>query len=122
MKSIEEIRNNTDMPAIIVNDQGVITHVNKRFEIVFGWTAAEIVGEPVSIIIPRNLRSAHHLGFSRFLTTEKPTLLNRPVRLRTVRKDGQEFEAEHFIVAEDGQGQWVFGALIRPLNGGPEPR
>jgi hypothetical protein len=58
----------------------------------------------------------HHLGFSRFLSTQKSTILNHPLQLKGVTKAGQEIEAEHFIVAEQHQGQWVFAATLHPLN------
>ena len=116
MSTIEEIRRETNVPSVIADHQGVITQVNKRFEAAFGWQAQEIVGKTLSTLIPSNLHDAHHLGFSRFLTTGKPTLLNQPLKLKAVTKDGHEFDAEHIITAEQHQGQWVFGATIRPLN------
>ena len=117
MRTIEEIQRETGVPGVIADHQGIITHVNERFEAVFGWQAREIIGKPLATIIPSNLHDAHHLGFSRFLTTGKPTLLNQPLKLRAITKAGREFDAEHVITAEQRQGQWVFGATIRPLDG-----
>jgi PAS domain S-box-containing protein/excisionase family DNA binding protein len=114
--SIDEIVDQ-DEPAVVIADQrGFITRVNAAFERIFGWSAGEIIGRPLSTIIPPNLRDSHHLGFSRFLTTGKPTLLNRPLTLTAVRKDGKQFESEHVIVAERRDGEWTFGATIRPGN------
>lgn len=112
--TLEDLRRETGVPVVIADDQGLITHVNERFEALFGWTKAEMVGKPLTVIIPQNLHDSHHLGFSRFLTTGKPTLLNQALQLKAVTKAGQEFDAEHFIVAEQRQGRWVFGATIRP--------
>lgn len=115
MRTIEEIRRETDVPVVIADHQGIITQVNERFEAVFGWQAHDIIGKPLSTVIPPSLHDAHHLGFSRFLTTGKPTLLNQLLKLKAVKKDGREFDAEHFIVAEERDGQWVFGATIKPI-------
>ena len=117
MRTIEEIGRETGVPTIIANHQGIITRVNQRFEMVFGWQAEEIIGKPLATIIPPNLHDAHQLGFSRFLTTGKPTLLDQPLQLRAITKAGREFDAEHTITAEQQNGQWVFGATIRPLDG-----
>ncbi len=117
MGTIEDVRRQTDMPAVIADHHGIITHVNERFEAVFGWPAKEILGKSLATIIPPTLHDAHHLGFSRFLTTNKPTLLNQPLTLKAITRDGREFDAEHVIIAEQRQGQWVFGATIRPLGG-----
>lgn len=116
MNTIRELRKETGVPVVIADEEGLINYVNQRFEKVFGWPANEIVGRPLTTIIPRNLHDAHHLGFSRFLTTGKPTLLNQALKLKAVTKAGQEFEAEHMIIAEREKNQWIFGASIRPLG------
>lgn len=101
-------------PFLVADERGVILEVDAGFERLFGWSREEIVGQPLSRIIPRNLHDAHHLGFSRFLSTGEPTLLDKPLRLRALAKDGREFDAEHFIVAERVEGRWRFAATLRP--------
>jgi len=44
-------------------------------------------------------------------------LLGQSLNLKAVSKDGKEFDAEHYIIAEHHEDQWVFGAMIRPLRG-----
>ncbi|MBI4323100.1 MAG: PAS domain S-box protein [Candidatus Omnitrophica bacterium] len=117
--TVDELRRETGVPVVIADHQGVILYVNERLERVFGWSASEIVGKPLTILIPTNMHDAHHLGFSRFLTTGKPTLLNQPLKLKAITKEGEVFDAEHCIIAEERQGQWVFGATIRPLDQQP---
>ncbi len=114
--TMDQLRSETGVPVVIADHDGSITYVNARFEAIFGWKSEEIVGQPLTTIIPKNLHDAHHLGFSRFLMTGKPTLLNQPLKLKAVTKDGREFDSEHIIVAEQQEGQWVFGATIRPLE------
>lgn len=114
--TIDELKRITDLPVVIADQEGVITYVNARFEHVFGWTRSQIAGKLLTVLIPSNLHDAHHLGFSRFLTTGKPTLLNQPLTLKAVTKDKRIFDAEHIIVAEQRDGHWVFGATIRPLS------
>ena len=116
MKTIEEVKRVTKIPVVIADEQGYIGHVNHAFEAVFGWTRDEIVGKPLTTIIPKNLHDAHHLGFSSFLTTGKPKLLAQPLQLKAVTKDGEEFDAEHFIVAERREDHWVFAATIKPIE------
>lgn len=116
MDMFQAIGQRTDVPVVEADHQGLITHVNARFEEVFRWRREEILGKPLTVLIPPILRDAHHLGFSRFLTTGHPTLLNRPLKLKAVSKDGREFDAEHFIAARQCDGQWVFCASIQPLD------
>ena len=116
MKTIEELKGEKDLPMVLADEQGLITYVNVMFQKVFGWQSNEVVGRPLTTIIPPNLRDAHHMGFSRFLVTGKPTLLNQPLKLKAIKKDGTIFDAEHFIVAERIKNNWVFGATIQPLE------
>ncbi len=116
MQTIEELKRESDVPIVVADHHGLITHVNEPFERVFGWPANEIIGRSLATIIPARLHDAHQLGFSRFLTTGRPTLLNQPLKLGAVAKDGREFDAEHTIIAEQQQGRWMFGARIRPLD------
>ena len=121
MQTIDALKRLTDVPVITADEQGLITYVNPRFEQVFGWGLKEITGKPLTTIIPTNLHDAHHLGFSRFLTTGAPTLLNQPLTLKAATKAGAIFDAEHLIVAEQRNGRWVFGASIRPLSQAASP-
>jgi PAS domain S-box-containing protein len=115
MKTINEVKRISEVPVVVADHDGIITYVNKAFGALFGWAPKEIIGQTLTAIIPPNLHDAHHLGFSRFVTTGKATLINQPLRLKAVTKDGKEFDAEHVIIAEEHQGQWMFAATIRPL-------
>ena len=115
MDIIEKLKQERNIPVVIADQQGLIEFVNQCFEEVFQWTAKEIINQPLSIIIPPNLRDAHHLGFSRFLLTGNPTLLNKPLNLAAINKKGVQFQAEHIIYASKQSGVWMFGATIRPL-------
>jgi PAS domain S-box-containing protein len=114
--TIEDLRRETSVPVVISDHQGFITFVNTSFKQTLGWTPEDVVGKPLTVIIPKSLHDAHHLGFSRFLKTGTPTLLNRRLNLKTLCKDGTELETEHFIIGERQHGDWVFGATLSPIR------
>lgn len=116
MPSITELMQETRVPVVAADEQGLITHINGAFEAAFGWSAKDLIGRSLSAIIPANLHDAHNLGFSRFLATHTPTLLNQPLKLTAIHKDGRAIEAEHVIIAEQRDGRWAFAATIRPLT------
>ncbi|MGD1902763.1 MAG: PAS domain S-box protein [Geitlerinemataceae cyanobacterium] len=113
--TIEQLKER-DVPVVVADSEGVITNVNAQFEVVFGWSLVEIVGQPLTVILPVFFRDSHNLGFSRFSATGTSTILNHPLNLKAVTKDGREIESEHFIVAEKQNGSWVFAATLRPLE------
>jgi PAS domain S-box-containing protein len=116
MSTIDALKAETDVPVIIADPLGNVIHINQIFEKTFGWKKDFLVGKMLSSIIPDRLKDAHHLGLSRFLVTGKPTLLNQNLKLSVLTMDGKELDAEHFIIAEKINGNWVFGAKISPLE------
>lgn len=116
--NLAEFKQSTQMsgdPFVMTNNQGIVLEINHYFEQVFGWTAIEIIGKHVTVILPLAFRDAHHLGFSRFTATEISTILNHPLTLKTLTKLGQEIISEHYIMAEKLNDQWFFAARLRPL-------
>lgn len=113
--TLQELHQTSDVPVVLADHTGCITYVNQCFMSVFGWTENDVVNKPLSVLIPNSMRDAHNLGFSRFLTTGKPTLLNQPLELNALSKNGQQIETEVVIVAEQLNGHWTFGAVLRPL-------
>lgn len=113
---VSEIISEKDHPSIGINDQGHITFVNEIFTREYGWEKDELLNQPITAIIPHHLREAHQIGFSRFLTTETPRLLGKPLPLEVLLKDGRVKSAEHFILAEKEDGVWRIAALLKTVS------
>lgn len=114
MRTFAEIERLEDEPVIVADHRGIIVRVNASFCSAFRWSPEALSGQPLSVIIPEYLRDAHQMGFSRFLATGKPVILNCPLQLLVLMGDGTEREAEHFIAAEQRGGQWLFAAAVHP--------
>lgn len=90
---------------------------NESAEELFGYTAAEVLGEPLNILIPERFRSAHPQYVRDFAAS--PVTVHRlghssPVPGR--RKDGTEFIAEiNFSKAEVG-GTLYMSATLRDVT------
>lgn len=104
-----------EAPFVLADNQGLVVSVNPAFEREYGWKEEELVGRPVTLILPESFRMSHQLGFSRYQATEQSHVLGHPLRLLTVCRDGSERISEHFIVAEKGEDGWRFGATLTPL-------
>ena len=105
---------NIPKPTIMADQQGTITSINPEFSEAFGWLATDLVGKSLTTIIPSNMHDAHNLGFSRFMLTKIPTLLDKEIKLNIITKDGRSLEATHVISALENDGQWTFVATITP--------
>ncbi|MFE4106457.1 PAS domain-containing protein [Almyronema epifaneia] len=114
-QNLAELKAVENDPVVVADHQGFIIYVNPQFEAVLGWSAAEIVGQLLTTILPSSFQDSHNLSFSRFQALEKANVLNHPLRLKTVTKAGNEIVTEHYIIAEKLEGLWHFGAMLRPL-------
>lgn len=84
--------------AIITADAGgVIDEWNPAAEAIFGWTAAEICGQPMTLIVPERHRAGHREGMARAIAAGRPRQPNKTWELEGLRKDGTEFPAELFV-------------------------
>ncbi len=82
--------------AFIGMDQnGNITAWNAAAQQLFGWTRAEVLGQPVDdLIIAEHYRHAHHLGLQHLLQTGEAPVLGRNLSLPAIHRDGHELFVE----------------------------
>ena len=76
--------------AIIVDDKGIILLANDAVDGLLGYTADELIGQPLDNLIPENHRRAHALHFTRFLKQGKPTAMGLRPLLNALHKSGEE--------------------------------
>jgi len=104
-----------EAPFVLADHQGNVVAFNPAFERVYGWRPEDLIGQPITLILPESFRMSHQLGFSRYQSTEQSHVLGHPLRLITLCRDGREVLSEHFILAEKGEAGWRFGATLTPL-------
>jgi two-component system, sensor histidine kinase and response regulator len=96
---------------------GTITAWNPQAERTFGWTAAEAIGRTLcDTVIAPAYRDAHANGVERFLTTSEGSLLNRPIDLIGLHRDGHEFPAEATVWPVRTGGICSFNAFVRDVS------
>jgi PAS domain S-box-containing protein len=88
-----------------VDRDGRITLVNRAAESVFGYSRDELLGHPVELLLPEDLRAAHAHHRSGYAEQPKRRPMNTGLALEGRRKDGARFPAEISLspaVSEDG--------------------
>ena len=112
MEKLEDIKNLSEPSVVVANQEGIIIYTNEYFSKVFLWSKQEILGLPLTVIIPDKLHTAHNMGFSKYIATEKSNILTKPLDLPAVTKDGKEFSAKHQIFAFKENDEFIFAATI----------
>ena len=105
---------------ISLDGQGLVCEFNSAAEQMFGFTKAELLGKPLTPIMPPHLRDSH-TGLQRYLTTGQRHLPHwHNVELPGCTKDGREFPLEvSFSLLEAGDKNFspVCCAISRSANG-----
>lgn len=98
---------------VLVNDEGIITLVNKQSEELFGYERNELVGSKIEILIPDRF-SSHHPGHrSTFFQKPKTRAMGAGRDLFARRKNGTEIQVEIGLnPIETGDGQMVLASII----------
>jgi PAS domain S-box-containing protein len=103
--------------AIVTADQrGTITYANHATAALFGRPAVDLVGEPLTSLMPERMRDAHRHGLGRYLATGDSQILGRTVELPALRSDGTELVAEMSIASWTVGGEVSFAAIIRDIS------
>lgn len=106
----------TSIDAIITADaSGRILTWNKGASDIFGY-GPEIIGEPITTIIPERLRYVHTEGFERFLKTGEKKIIDQRVDLEGLNKNGDIFPIELSLSTWKSYRGRFFGAIIRDIT------
>ncbi|MBA2279471.1 PAS domain S-box protein [Candidatus Saccharibacteria bacterium] len=113
--SFDDVVKLQQVPAVAIDHNSFFTFVNEMFTKTYGWTSDELLSQAVTRIMPEHMRNVHMVGFSRFLVTEQPRIIGKPVRVSIVCKNNEIMNVELFIISDKKDGQWRFAAIINPL-------
>ena len=101
---------------VTMDERGAILLANPATRRIFGYDPVEIVGKPMTMLMPEMMRKLHENGFRRYLATGKRHLNWQGVEVTAQRKDGQEFPVEVSFGELTSDGHKVFTGFIRDIS------
>jgi PAS domain S-box-containing protein len=106
--------------AILFADvEGLVRAWNPGAEAMFGWSAAEILGRSMDVVIPERLRGRHWDGWRKVLETGVTRYSGKDLlAVPALRKDGASLSIEFSIqiVRDDAGALLGFAAVIRDVT------
>lgn len=94
----------------------MIIDINRAAEQLFGYATGELLGRPLTVLMPERFHAAHRAGLERFLTTREARVIGRTIELAGLRKDGREFPLELSLAACDTADGLIFAGILRDVT------
>ncbi|MCB0194452.1 MAG: PAS domain S-box protein [Anaerolineae bacterium] len=106
------------LDAIVTIDENQrVVLFNSAAEQMFGYTAADIIGQAHDRLLPQRFRVTHRQYIDRFGQTNATNRsLGHLTPLQALRADGQEFFVEASITKVDVAGQRFYTAILRDVS------
>jgi PAS domain S-box-containing protein len=101
---------------VVADEEGRVVSWNRAASDLFGYQQGEIVGRPLTVLMPERYRKAHEHGLRRFRDSGESRLFGKPVELEGLRHDGTEFPIELSLAAWKTRSGSYFSGIIRDIS------
>lgn len=114
----QQIIDNTQEAVIFADPVGIIRLWNGGAEAIFGYHAAEALGQSLDLIIPARLRAQHWDGYRQVMHTGVSAYASKLLAVPATRKDGTRISLEFTVVlVREATGQVLgIAALLRDVT------
>lgn len=101
---------------VTIDETGIIESFSATAEKVFGYSAAEVIGRNVAMLMPVAEAALHNEYLARYRETGKRWAIGNTRRVTGRRKDGSEFPHELSVGEASANGRRIFTGFIRDLT------
>ncbi len=101
---------------VSIDHRGDILLANHAVTRTFGYEPSELIGQPMTILMPDYLRDLHTAGLKRYQETGRRHINWQGTELIALRKNGEEFPVEVSFGEVTNNGHQVFTGFIRDIS------
>jgi len=101
---------------VSIDDKGLIVFANPAIATVFGYDPTELIGKPLTRLMPEYMRKLHEGGFTRYLATGQRHINWQGTELTALRKNGEEFPVEISFGELTRDGHKIFTGFLRDIS------
>ena len=116
-ENIENLIKTAQDAIVCIDEKGIINVWNQSAEKIFGYSKSEIIGQPVTTIIPERYKKKHQEGLNRLLRTRKPETIGKTIEASGKTKKGTEIPIELSLsFHEIEENRYSFTGIIRDIT------
>ncbi|MFQ5990620.1 MAG: PAS domain S-box protein, partial [Candidatus Methylomirabilales bacterium] len=102
---------------ITIDEASRITYANPATEKVFGYAADELLGQPLTLLMPESLRSRHIAAIAKFIDTGQKSMSWEGLELTGLHCSGREIPIEiSFGAIRQENGKYLFTGIVRDIS------
>ncbi len=101
---------------VSADESGAIQFANPATSRIFGYESTELIGKPLTVLMPKSFGKLHENGFRRYLATGQRHINWKGTEFTGLRKNGQEFPVEVSFGELSKEGHRVFTGFIRDIS------
>jgi len=101
---------------VCIDERGAILLANPATTKVFGYDPADLIGKPLTVLMPEYLRKLHEDGLRRYSATSQRHINWQGTELTGLRKNGQEFPVEISFGELTVDGHRIFTGFVRDIS------
>jgi PAS domain S-box-containing protein len=101
---------------VSADSSGNIVHWNRAAERMFGYPAGAMIGKPLSLIMPEQVRPAHQNAIRCVTSASDSRIIGKTIEVTGLRSDGCEFPIELSLSTWGTGEQRFFSGILRDIT------
>lgn len=103
-------------PVIALDSQGTIVEWNAAARELFGWTAEQVIGKGLHVLVPQDLASRYVPNFLLLTAQARHPVRLGPVELLVQHADGAQVPVEGYVGPWEQAGQAYYSVFLRDVR------
>jgi adenylate cyclase len=113
---MEAILESANDAIISIDDRGRVVLWNSGAAEMFGYTSDDMIGEPVTAVIPARFREPHTEGIERVTSGGERHVIGQTVELAGLHRDGREFPIELSLGTWVANDRRYYSGIVRDIT------
>jgi len=101
---------------VVADSRGVIVSWNRSASTFFGYANDEVIGKPLTILMPARYHEPHEKGIALIESTGKGRRMGSIIEVHGLKKDGTEFPIELSLATWRSAGNNYYSGIIRDIS------